>query len=270
MLEPVRQYAAERLEQRRDADAVRARHFDALPGARRAHAPRAVAARAGRARVRGRPRRARQLPRGAGLGRRRRRRRAACAWPARSTRTGGPRTPRRRPGPGIERALRRPRRRPPTRPGRGSAWPPGSWPLSPQAGRARRHAALELYRGVGDDGGIAEALLRLSNVHSMNAEQETAYGLAEEALEHARAAGDDALAGYAQTHMAISTADLERGLPLLDAGVAAMQPGRRDQPHRGLALHGRLRPAAPRRLRRGRPAARRRPARPRTPAAAPS
>ena len=70
---------------------------------------------------------------------------------------------------------------------------------------------------------MAQAFLRLSNSHSMNADYATATTCAEQAVEHARAAGDEALTGFALTHVATSTRDVERALPPLEAGVAALR-----------------------------------------------
>lgn len=90
---------------------------------------------------------------------------------------------------------------------------------------AQATLALETYRALGDEEGIAQALLRLSNWHGMAADRGAAFANAREALEHARAAGDETLAGFALTHMAIATVGIEDALPLLDQGVAALRRG---------------------------------------------
>ena len=85
--------------------------------------------------------------------------------------------------------------------------------------------ALETYGALGDEDGIAQALLRLSNSHGMTGDRDAAFADARQALEHARTAGDETLAGFALTHMAIATVRIEDALPLLDEGVAALRRG---------------------------------------------
>ncbi|MDA0162379.1 winged helix-turn-helix domain-containing protein [Solirubrobacter ginsenosidimutans] len=103
-------------------------------------------------------------------------------------------------------------------------WARRMHPDAPEA-LAEATLALQTYRALGDEEGIAQALLRLSNSHGMADDRDAAFADAREALEHARAAGDETLAGFALTHMAIATVRIEDALPLLDEGVAALRRG---------------------------------------------
>ena len=221
MLEPVRQYAAERLEQRPDAEAVRGRaldHYTAL-----AERTRRELWSRGRA-----------TPVFEALHRERGNFRAVLTWAGASAagvRLAGAldfywwaanaeaeaRT-------AYERALTPvPEDADPADVARARlGWARRLQPDS-SAAIAQATAALEIYRALDDDAGMAHALLRLSNSHSMDADYETATTLAERAVEHARAAGDEALVGFTLTNVATSTRDVERALPLLDEGVAALR-----------------------------------------------
>ena len=84
-------------------------------------------------------------------------------------------------------------------------------------------AALAYYEAKGDRRRIALALLRTSNIEIMDGHEAEGYALAEQALEHARAIGDRALEGYALTQMAIGSVNIERGQPLLEAGLEALR-----------------------------------------------
>ena len=96
-------------------------------------------------------------------------------------------------------------------------------PLTDPRARAQVSAALAYYEAKGDRRRIALALFRTSNIEIMDGHEAEGYALAEQALEHARAIGDRALEGYALTQMAIGSVNIERGQPLLEAGLEALR-----------------------------------------------
>jgi predicted ATPase len=96
-------------------------------------------------------------------------------------------------------------------------------PLTDPRARVNVNAALAHYEAAGDRRRIALALFRTSNIEVMDGHEPEGYALAEQALEHARASGDRALEGYALTQMAIASVDIERGRPLLEAGLDALR-----------------------------------------------
>ena len=106
-------------------------------------------------------------------------------------------------------------------------------PLTDPRARAQVSAALAYYEAKGDRRRIALALFRTSNIEIMDGHEAEGYALAEQALEHARAIGDRALEGYALTQMAIGSVNIERGQPLLEAGLEALR-----QPARSTASRG--------------------------------
>jgi hypothetical protein len=96
---------------------------------------------------------------------------------------------------------------------------------------------LELYRQLGDDHGIALCLVELSSLHMMEAERATACDEAKVALQHAQATGDAALAGFAKTRLALASVDLRDAAPLLEEGIRALRDaGALDRVARTLAI----------------------------------
>ncbi|WP_169542329.1 AfsR/SARP family transcriptional regulator [Solirubrobacter soli] len=218
LLEPVRQYAVERLEQRADRDAVRARHYDHYLGVaeRTAHELwlRGVSS-----------------DRFDDVHAERDNFRAALAWAdgtPRHTRLAGLLDPYMRAADAELEArgifihtLETPDADPEDVARVRLALAANLSITDPRA-RAEAEAALTHYRATGDDAGIALALLRLSNISIMSGAEPEGYAEAEQALAFARAAGDVALEGFALTQMAIGSVDIERGRPLLEAGLAAL------------------------------------------------
>jgi predicted ATPase/DNA-binding SARP family transcriptional activator len=96
-------------------------------------------------------------------------------------------------------------------------------PVTDPRARDEAGAALAHYRAAGDRTGTALALLRLSNIEIMGGAEPKGFALAEEALEHARAGGEIALEGFALTQMAIGSADIEQGQPLLESGLEVLR-----------------------------------------------
>ena len=96
-------------------------------------------------------------------------------------------------------------------------------PLTDPRARPQVSAALAYYEAQGDRRRIALALFRSSNIEIMDGHEPEGYALAEQALEHARATGDRALEGYALTQMAIGSVNIEHGRPLLEAGLEALR-----------------------------------------------
>ena len=219
LLEPVRQYAAERLAAAPTRRAVARPAPRALPGARRAHAAASsgCAARLAGVRRASIASATTCAPRSPGRSARPR----PCAWPARWTRTGGRRTPSRRRAAGTS-ACCRPRRPPRTSRERGWAGRPASASRArgARAGDAGARALPRARRRRGHRPRAAAAELR---AHDARRDDDAYRAAPSRRCEHALAAGDRALAGYAQTQMAISSADMERGLPLLEAGMATLQ-----------------------------------------------
>jgi predicted ATPase/DNA-binding SARP family transcriptional activator len=224
MLDPVLQYAAERLADREDADAVRARHFDyhlallertgrELWGQGRASA---VFEEVHRERDNFRLALARAGVSADGI-------RLAGAldyyWWVMSAETEGR---------GVYERVLTSAAAPAAAPADVArarlGWARRMAPDAPEA-LTQATAALETYRALGDEAGIVQALLRLSNSRAMSAEYDTAFTLAEDALEHARATGDEALEGLALTHMATASRQVEHALGLLDEGIAALRRG---------------------------------------------
>ena len=244
---------AERLEQRADADAVRAPALRPLPRAGRAHAARELW-------LRGAPR-----PRFDEVHRERDNFRAALAWadgtPAytrlagHSTRTCAPPMPSPRRSRSTCARSRSPEARPRgrrPRPARAVRGAPAHRPPRPRAGE-RGARVLRGARETGD--GSRSRCSGPATSRSWTATSPRATRWPSRRSSTPAPTGDRALEGYALTQMAIGSVDIERGRPLLEAGLDALAPRRRDQPHPGRALHGRVRPAPPRRLRRGRGAA---------------
>ena len=83
--------------------------------------------------------------------------------------------------------------------------------------------ALELFRQLGDDQGIAAALLRLSGQVNLTGDQRTAFALAEQAVEHARAAGDRVLTGFALARLGTTTGNIKHATALLEQGLEILR-----------------------------------------------
>jgi len=88
-----------------------------------------------------------------------------------------------------------------------------------------KHAevALELYRALGDDRGMAESLLRLNEGHTAAAEYPQGFAAAEEALLHAERTGDPALVGTALGALARGTPRIDDALPYMRAAVERLR-----------------------------------------------
>ena len=83
--------------------------------------------------------------------------------------------------------------------------------------------ALELYRSLGDDRGVAESLLRLNEGLMMAAEYPQAFAMAEEALRHAERTGDAALIGLSLGALAGATPRIADALPYVRAAVERLR-----------------------------------------------
>jgi predicted ATPase/class 3 adenylate cyclase len=77
------------------------------------------------------------------------------------------------------------------------------------------HAALAIFRRLGDDDGVSRCMYRLSDSRSSAGDQIAGMRLAREALEHARRVGDDVLIGCALTAMVRATPRIADALPQL-------------------------------------------------------
>ena len=92
-----------------------------------------------------------------------------------------------------------------------------------EEGLEQAEIALSLYRAIDDHEGMAHALVRLTNLHFLNADRAKARVSAEQALEHARLAGDETLIGFALGRLALGQDDLRAARAFLDEGVAIMR-----------------------------------------------
>jgi predicted ATPase/DNA-binding SARP family transcriptional activator len=81
-------------------------------------------------------------------------------------------------------------------------------------------AALALYRELGDETGAARSLTSLSNAKSLLGEYREARPIAEEALALARRLGDEALIGEALGEIGLATERIDEALPYLREGAA--------------------------------------------------
>jgi predicted ATPase/DNA-binding SARP family transcriptional activator len=79
--------------------------------------------------------------------------------------------------------------------------------------------AHDLYRALGDDWGMADALLVVSNGHGMRADWPEAFAAAEAALRHAERTGDEALIGLALGALARGTERIDDALPYVRPAV---------------------------------------------------
>ena len=79
----------------------------------------------------------------------------------------------------------------------------------------RVSAALALFRQLGDERWIVRSLLALSNARSIRGDYEQARRAADEALALARRLGDPGLMGEAVGHVALSIDAIEEALPLI-------------------------------------------------------
>jgi predicted ATPase/DNA-binding SARP family transcriptional activator len=83
--------------------------------------------------------------------------------------------------------------------------------------------ALELFRSVGDDTWTARTLLVLSNVRSFNGDYATGRALAEEALGLAERLGDDVLIGAALGQVALGIPRVAEAFPLVSEAAARLR-----------------------------------------------
>jgi predicted ATPase/DNA-binding SARP family transcriptional activator len=83
--------------------------------------------------------------------------------------------------------------------------------------------ALDHYRELGDDAGIALCLAQLSTLHMIEAQQPLAYAEGQLAVRHAEASGDIGLVGFAQTKLALAAPDFDEALPLLDEATRTLR-----------------------------------------------
>jgi predicted ATPase/DNA-binding SARP family transcriptional activator len=79
--------------------------------------------------------------------------------------------------------------------------------------------AHELYRALGDDWGMADSLLHVSAGYGMLADFPRAFAAAEDALRHAERTGDEALIGVALGALARGTDRIDDALPYTHAAV---------------------------------------------------
>jgi predicted ATPase/DNA-binding SARP family transcriptional activator len=84
-------------------------------------------------------------------------------------------------------------------------------------------AALEIFRALGEDHWAVRTLLIVSNVRGYNGDFTGALAIAEEALETARRVGDDVLVGGALAQMALGTPCAVEALPLVREGAALLR-----------------------------------------------
>jgi tetratricopeptide (TPR) repeat protein len=75
-------------------------------------------------------------------------------------------------------------------------------------------AALELYRSLGDQAGIAKCLTDLSYIRGAEGEWAASRAAADEALAHARSVGDPVLIAVATGQLALSIRPFENALPV--------------------------------------------------------
>jgi tetratricopeptide (TPR) repeat protein len=75
-------------------------------------------------------------------------------------------------------------------------------------------AALELYRSLDDQAGIAKCLADLSYIRGAEGEWAASHALADEALAHARIVGDPALMAFAMGELALSIRPFENAVPV--------------------------------------------------------
>jgi predicted ATPase/DNA-binding SARP family transcriptional activator/class 3 adenylate cyclase len=89
--------------------------------------------------------------------------------------------------------------------------------------RAQAFEALELSRGAGDGAGIADSLLALASLEMAETHpQRRRRALAQEALVHARKAGDDRLIAFALVEGALAL-PMEQAAPEVDRAAAALR-----------------------------------------------
>jgi predicted ATPase len=101
---------------------------------------------------------------------------------------------------------------------------PYDWKGSRHEAETQARAALDLSREAGEPAGIADALLALSSFEAIDTAppRPRERALAEEALVHAREAGDDRLAGFALMTRALA-GPVDQSEPELEQAVAALQ-----------------------------------------------
>jgi predicted ATPase/DNA-binding SARP family transcriptional activator len=87
----------------------------------------------------------------------------------------------------------------------------------------RASAALALYRQLEDDTGIARALIVVARVLSSMGEYDASREAAEEALDRARRLGDRGVIGAALGEIALATPEIEKALPFARDAVAQLR-----------------------------------------------
>jgi predicted ATPase/DNA-binding SARP family transcriptional activator len=91
---------------------------------------------------------------------------------------------------------------------------PGIWDLE------RAVEAADMFRVLGDDAALVRALVTVSNAHSFGGDYAAGRRPAEEALDSARRTGDPALIGEALAQIAFGTARIEDALPFVRDAVS--------------------------------------------------
>ena len=266
MLETLREYAAERLAEHADADRDSNAPRRALRRARRGQ--RSRARRAGLGPLATPPgRRNRQPPRGVCLAGGRN---GACnpRWrsPARCSHSGDQAHTTARSAVGSPRhspSQTTPRRPSPApahcwHPREVPCWPPPRFALlDPEQAERDANAALELYRQLGDQAGIAESLVSLGYRQVCLGRYRQATALAQQALAAARTSGDAARHRFGAVAAGNRWGELRRGPRARPRGGRALPRQRRDTPHLPAITHRRLRRHRGRALQRGAAPARR-------------
>ena len=84
-------------------------------------------------------------------------------------------------------------------------------------------AALAIFRALGDDVWAARTLLILSNIHSFDGDNAGGLALAEDALEIAHRVGDDVLVGGALAQMGLATPRALDAVPLVRDAAALLR-----------------------------------------------
>ena len=101
------------------------------------------------------------------------------------------------------------------------AWADNAWPGRPDL--KRTIGALELFRRLDDDVGIARSLVSVSNALSFGGDYEGGRRAAEEALGHARSTGDPVLVGEALAQIALGIPRIEDALPFVRESLALLR-----------------------------------------------
>jgi tetratricopeptide (TPR) repeat protein len=87
----------------------------------------------------------------------------------------------------------------------------------------RTVAALDLFRAVDDDVGVVRSLVSVSNALSFAGDYERGRRAAEEAFERARRTGDPVLIGEALTHIAFGIPRIEDAIPFVREAVVHLR-----------------------------------------------